>query len=255
MALRGESYLAAAVGAIGGDRFRRRVASQAARYWLTPKDALWESNSHWRDAMGDAAWLEVGEDHWAIFEAFTSALRPNSGPGTVIEWGCGGGANAVAFAPRAEKFIGADISEESLAECERQVHAVCATPVDMRCIDLAKPEDAAQGLEQQCSTFLCLYVIEVTTGPEEVKRILRIAEQVLVSGGIAFVQMKYHTSDRHTRGRPGLRYSRNLSLTTTFTIEEFWELTRTCGLQPKLITLVPQNRLDVRYAYFALVKP
>ena len=254
-ALRGESYVAAAVGAIGGRRFRERIAHQAARYWQTPTEGLWESNSHWRDAVGDETWHEVGDDHWAIFQTFSSALGSSSGPGTVIEWGCGGGANAVAFAPHATRFIGADISEESLVECERQVHAVCATPVETRCVDPSEPELAARGLEGQCSTFLCLYVIEVTTGPAEVKRILGIAERILISGGIAFVQMKYHTSDRRTRGRPGVRYARNLSLTTTFTIEDFWELTQACGLEPKLITLVPQNRLDVRYAYYALVKP
>lgn len=201
------------------------------------------------------AWLEIGREHWAIFSQFARSMDYGAELGTVLEWGCGGGANAVAFAPHAEKFIGADISEESLAECERQVRATCATPIETRRIDLSCPEDAAAGLEDSCSTFLCLYVFEVTSGPEEVRRILRIAEQTLVSGGTAFVQMKYHTDDRRTHGRPGVRYSRNLALTTTFAIDEFWSLAGSCGLEPKLITLVPQNRLDVRYAYFALVKP
>jgi hypothetical protein len=98
-------------------------------------------------------------------------------------------------------------------------------------------------------------VIEVTTGPDEVRRILRIAERVLAPGGLAFVQMKYHTTDGRTRGRPGVRYERNLALTTTFTIDEFWSLAGECGLEPKLVTLVPKNRLDERYAYYAMVKP
>jgi SAM-dependent methyltransferase len=255
MALRGESYVAAAVGAVGGRRFRDRITQEAARYWESAGKDEWESNSHWREAMGDAAWLEVGNDHWAIFEQFAKSLDSGTKLGTVLEWGCGGGANAVAFAPHAERFVGADISPESLAECERQVRATCQTPVETRRIDLAHPEQAADGLKETCTTFLCLYVIEVTSGRDEVERILRIAEQALVPGGIAFVQMKYHTDDRRTRGRPGVRYARNLALTTTFAIDEFWELTKGCGLEPKLLTLVPENRLDFRYAYYALVKP
>jgi tRNA G46 methylase TrmB len=168
MALRGESYVAAAVNAVGGRRFRDRIVHQAAQYWESAGKPNWESNSHWRDAMGDDAWLEVGNDHWAIFSQFAKSLASGTDLGTVLEWGCGGGANAVAFAPHAERFVGADISDASLVECERQVRATCTTPVEMRRIDLTHPEQAAEGLTGSCSTFLCLYVVEVTSGPDEV---------------------------------------------------------------------------------------
>ena len=215
---------------------------------------MWESNSHWRDALGDVAFREVGDEHVAIFDRFAKALGVEVDGGTVLEWGCGGGANAVAFAPRADKFIGADISEESLAECERQVRAACTTPIETRRIDLENPERAVADLDATCSAFLCLYVVEVTTGAAEVRRILNVAKRVLAPGGIALVQVKYHTDDPRTRGRLAARYERNLSLTTTFSIDEFWELADGCGLDPKLVTLVPENRLDVRYAYYALTR-
>ncbi|KWX66077.1 hypothetical protein ASJ79_06780 [Mycobacterium sp. NAZ190054] len=38
-------------------------------------------------------------------------------------------------------------------------------------------------------------------------------------------------------------------------MEEFWNLAAECGLTPRLITLVPENRLDSRYAYYALTNP
>jgi SAM-dependent methyltransferase len=255
MALRGERFVAMAIDAVTGPKRRTRIEHQAAEYWEDPDHYLWEANSHWREGIGEDAWHEVGRDHWAIFETFARSLQSSLRLGTVVEWGCGGGANAVAFAPRAERFVGADISDASLAECARQVGEVCDTPVETRRIDLERPEAAAAGLDGSSSTFLCLYVIEVTTGPDEVRRILRIAERVLAPGGLAFVQMKYHTTDGRTRGRPGVRYERNLALTTTFTIDEFWSLAGECGLEPKLVTLVPKNRLDERYAYYAMVKP
>jgi hypothetical protein len=83
---------------------------------------------------------------------------------------------------------------------------------------------------------------------------VRIAERLLVDGGIAFVQVKYHNADRNTRGHKR-NYRRNLANMTTFGIDEFWLRAQECGLTPRLITLVPRNRLDSRYAYYALTKP
>lgn len=252
--LRGERYLAKAMNTIGGHRFQNSIIRQASQYWSSPLDREWEANSHWRDAISDESWLEVGNEHWAIYQRFASAMAIPS-PGSIVEWGVGGGANAVAFGPHATRFIAADVSEANLAECARQMRSACDTPMDTRLIDLAHPEGAVQGLQGQCDTFLCLYVIELTTGRDEVARILRLAERVLTPDGLAVVQVKYHTADRRTRGTPGLRYTRNIASTTTFAIDDFWRLAGECGLRPELITLVPQNRLDSRYAYFALSKP
>lgn len=252
--LPGERYMSALANSVGGQRFRDSISRQAAQYWSLHGGRDWESNSHWRNAIGEEAWLEVGNDHWEIYQRFASSLAILS-PGIVIEWGAGGGANAAAFAPRATRFIAADISEANLAECARQIRSVCDTPTDSRVIDLTDPDIAVADLTGRCNTFLCLYVLELTTGRDEVARILRLAERVLAPAGLAVVQIKYHTAGGRTRGRPGLRYTRNIASTTTFTIDDFWHLAGESGLRPELITLVPQNRLDLRYAYFALSKP
>ncbi|MDG4666994.1 methyltransferase [Mycobacterium sp. 236(2023)] len=254
MALRGERFLSSAAAVVGGRRFKDRIAGQASRYWSAPADSAWEANSHWRRGIGDEAWLEVGSDHWAIYETFARALQLPR-PGTVMEWGAGGGANAVAFAPHAQRFIAADISQDTLDECVRQVRETCATPIETRVIDLADPGQAVAGLTDTCDVFLCLYVFELTTGVDAVRAILDIAKNVLVPGGLALVQVKYHTAEGRTRGRAGVTYDRNMASTTTFGIEEFWQFAADNGLDPRLITLVPENRLDCRYAYFALTTP
>lgn len=226
----------------------------ASLYWADPDLPRWRSNSHWRDGLGDEAWWEVGRDHVDIFTTLARGLERAGGLGVTVEWGAGGGANAVAFAPLADRFIAADVSLESLAECTRQVAAVCHTPLETRHINIANPELAAAGLEGKCDTFLCLYVLELTTDPEEALRIVRIAGKVLTNGGMAFVQVKYHTPDwRPTRYRRN--YHRTMGDMTTFAIDDFWTKSRECGLTPRLITLVPENRLDSHYAYYALTKP
>jgi hypothetical protein len=231
----------------------RRV-SDAGEFWSTPEETGWSASSHWRSGLGDDAWLEVGREHRVIFDRFAKALDFTTSAPVVIEWGCGGGANAVAFAPTAERFIAADVAAESLAECERQIQAACDTPSESLLIDIAHPERAIAGLEESCDVFLCLYVLELTAGPEEALRILRIAERVLVGGGLALIQVKYHTADAETRGYRR-NYRRNVSSMTTFGIDEFWLHAAECGLVPRLVTLVPENRLDSRYAYYALTKP
>lgn len=232
-----------------------RIVKDAGDYWAgLDDDPAWEGNSHWRSGLGEEHWRTVGAEHMAIFSTFAKALDLPTTPGVVVEWGCGGGANAVAFAPIADKFLAVDISRDSLDECVRQVAMVCDTPVEALHIDIKHPERAAEGREDSCNTFICLYVIEVLPSAEEVKRILRIAELMLVPGGVAFVQMKYHTTD--WRPRPYKRnYYRNLSTMTTFGIDEFWALAQESGLTPRLVSLVPENHLDTRYAYYALTKP
>jgi SAM-dependent methyltransferase len=247
------AVLKAASRAVPAQGISRRIAD-ARNYWSTSSGEAWPSDSHWRNGLGDEAWLEVGRDHLSIFHRFATGLDLPSSPGRVIEWGCGGGANAVAFAPIASTFLAADVAPESVTECVRQVRAVCQTPVEPVHIDIEDPERAVDGREGSCDTFLCLYVLELTAGPEEALRIVRIAERLLVSGGLAFIQVKYRTADRRTRGHRR-DYRRNLANMTTFGIDEFWLRTIDCGLIPKLITLVPRNRLDARYAYYALTKP
>ena len=46
----------------------------------------------------------------------------------IVERGCGGGANAVAFAPHCAEYLGADLGSETVDECEKQLTSACDTP-------------------------------------------------------------------------------------------------------------------------------
>ncbi|MEV3901402.1 methyltransferase domain-containing protein [Mycobacterium sp. NPDC050551] len=253
---RGELAIALMADRVAGDRRRASSLRAAHRYWSAPgDDDAWQSNSHWRTGLADDLWQDVGRQHLDMYRVFAAGLGRTGGPGVTIEWGCGGGANAASFAPLASRFIAADISADSVAECLTQVRAVCDTPVQGIHIDIADAVAASDGLEGSCDTFLCYYVIELTAAPKDALDILAIAERVLTSGGIAVVQVKYHTAQLGTRGRGGRGYRRHLAQTTTFAIDEFWEHAAASGLIPRLVTLVPRNELDSRYAYYALTKP
>jgi SAM-dependent methyltransferase len=228
----------------------------ADSYWADTDGVAWQGNSHWRGAStigSDDEWLSIGAEHLRL----TRRLAPDVFDGhrpRVVEWGAGGGANAVHFAPLATEFIATDVSDASLDECARQVASVCDTPFRSVLVDLADPEAAVPVVGSQCDLFICFYVLELVPSAEYGLRVLHIAHEVLRPGGVAVVQIKYRTANRRTKSHVR-RYRRNVANMTTYAIDEFWVAAERCGFSPDGVVLVPKNRLDERYAYFCLTKP
>ena len=96
----------------------KQSASAVARatrtqYWAEAGTERWRSDSHWRGASAfesDDDWLSVGADHVELTRRLAPHVldrRPNAL--RILEWGAGGGANAVHFAPLADEFIAVEI--------------------------------------------------------------------------------------------------------------------------------------------------
>jgi hypothetical protein len=234
---------------------RQRI-SDAGSYWAETGGGKWRSDSHWRGSdafVNDEDWLAVGAEHVSLTRRLLPAVYAGGATPRTIEWGVGGGANAVHFAALASEFVAVDVAQESLDESARQVGATCDTPFQPVLIDVAHPE-AVLDTVSECDLFLCFYVFELLPTAEYALRLLSIARQLLLPGGAAVIQVKYSTSDRWTRSRVR-DYRENLANMTTFAIDEFWLHAERAGFQPRSVALVPKNRLDERYAYFALIKP
>ena len=233
-----------------------RISSDAQTYWADTKTDKWKSNSHWRDANvfsdGDL-WSSIGARHLRMFERGVRMVDGHRSVDRIIEWGCGGGANAIHFAPLAQQFFGVDVAPESLQECEKQVAEVCDTPFVPILIPVDRPEHALSLIDGPCDVFLSFYVFELIPSPEYGARLLKIASQLLAPGGLALIQIKYDEGRWLTKPRRRA-YRSGLAQMTTYPIPAFWELAESCGLKPELIELVPKNELDERYAYFLLSK-
>jgi hypothetical protein len=238
---------------VGRHRPDEVLLRQSEDYWTHPDSKAWASNSHWR-APFDDRWELIGRESLHIAQNLARTLDTGLPAGRTVEWGAGGGANAIHFAPLCREFVAVDIVEESLAECVRQVRAVCDTPVVPVKIPVERPEAgiAAVGPES-CDLFLCLYVMELVPSPQYGLRIVSAARQLLRTGGVAVVQVKYSTADLLTRPRRR-GYKRGVVDMTTFAIDEFWRQADALGLRPLAVYLVPENFLDRRYAYYLLVK-
>lgn len=256
LAGRGRELALRVLAAAGMGQSESRISTDSQRYWADADDPRFAANSHWRDASvfdEDDLWSRIGREHIRLFDRGARLLERTRPWDRVVEWGCGGGANAVHFAPRAQEFVGVDISTKTLDECAGQVAAVCDTPFRPVTIDVTAPEEAILQIDGQCDVFLCFYVFELVPTPEYGERILRIAEELLAPDGIALIQIKY--DDGRWLSRPRRRsYTSALADMTTYQIPAFWQLAEKCGLQPEMVHLVPSNELDERYAYFLLTK-
>jgi SAM-dependent methyltransferase len=258
LAVRGRELLLRALVGLGFRQSESRISADSQRYWARPGGDRWAGNSHWRTAPvfggeGDL-WSRIGREHLELFEAGARMVEFTRPWDRVVEWGCGGGANAVHFAPRAREFVGVDISRETLDECAQQVASVCDTPFRQVPIDVGNPEEALDRIGGQCDIFLSFYVFELIPTPEYGARILNIAKELLAPGGLALIQVKYDEGRWLTKPRRR-SYATAVAAMTTYPISAFWQLAENCGFVPEMVHLVPENELDERYAYFLLAKP
>ena len=244
--------------AIGFNTSEAKLIGESQTYWNDPSDGTLHQNSHWRGVgifADDARWLALGYEHLRIYQEFARAVGLNGSPRHIVEWGCGGGMNAVHFGCLTEQFYGIDISPSTLKECEKQMRAAGLNNFIPVLIDAADPEAAAGQVRGPCELLISTYVFELLPTPEYGIRVLRVAHELLAPGGVAMIQIKYSEGDAKTRSR-GWAYARNLAWNATYRIEGFWQTARSCGFTPRMITLLPEQPLvnDRNYAYFLLQK-
>jgi len=240
---------------VGYRQSQDRIVHDAQAYWRDTNDRGFKSNSHWRGegALDEQTWRALGKIHLDLFENLSRLTTLQKPLQRVVEWGCGGGANAVHFAPVCNQFVGVDVSQASLDECARNVRDATPTPFVPVLIDVDDPEAGVAKMPGLCDLFLCTYVFELLPTPEYGRRLLDIAKRVLQPRGVALIQIKYTTLDPGTRPRRW-GYRSNLANMTSYPIDTFWELATDAGFVPKAVTLQPRQPLvnDERYAYFLL---
>lgn len=239
-----------------------RLERSAQDFWSRP---IGEDNSFWWHARGstpfagsdDEKWQMIGRRHTTMWHEFARSVNVVTPVKKIVDWGCGGGANAVAFASECEEMWCTDVSAEALNECKRQVEATgAACRVHPLQIQVPDPEAALKVIPHDIDLFHCLYVFEVFPSQEYGARVLRIAHQLLKPGGIAFIQIKYETESWQTRSRKW-GYTRGVAHMTSYRVEQFWQVAEACGFEPKSMTLLPKppEVPDTRYAYYFLHKP
>jgi SAM-dependent methyltransferase len=174
-----------------------------------------------------------------------------------VEWGSGGGANAIHFIREVGEFCGIEIAQASLDECGRVLAEAGFHGFRPVLIPAESPEEALERARGPFDFFLSTYVYELLPGRAYGERVTRIAWQLLRPGGVALIQIRYDDgSPRSTQKHAD--YFRHSTRFTSYRVEEFWLLAEKAGFVPRYVTLVPRKTEQFSgdlYAYFVLSKP
>ncbi len=213
-------------GLTGHREDEAELAEAANRFWNdhdSADAAPRAEQSHWRGAgcfADDGLWLRLGREHLELLQA---ALHRHGLPlqaERVVEWGCGGGMNAVHFARGAQAFYGIDIARASLDECGRQLARAGLAGYVPVLVDARHPHDAVQAVGEACDLFVCTYVFELLPSEAHALALLDIAHAMLRPGGVAMLQVRIRAGGLGGKSRPW-DYAANMAHNVTFNRAEF----------------------------------
>lgn len=230
-----------------------QLTKDAAQYWSESAQSQnirdlshWVGEGRWKDAD---AWENIGKSHFKMWQRFASSCSDEQASKRMVEWGSGGGANAIVFAQIFENFYGVDISDANLNECEKQLTMRGFKGFVPILVNAEHPEEAVTQIAEPCDFFLSTAVFQHFPGKDYGARVLRVASNMLRPGGIALVQIRY--DDLSPRFRSKNRdYDTHAITFTSYKLHEFWSLASENGFTPHCIELQP----DVNYAYYYLRK-
>lgn len=247
------------VNGLGYQQSEIKIQSDAMSFWENHPTSHYGVISHWRGhgifEHDDERWLSIGRRHRAIFQRLSTVASTRlPSPCRILEWGCGGGANAVEFGKIADQFVAVDISPKSIAECMHQMRLHGLQNGIGVVADIHQPEEAVRSIEP-VDVVICTYVFELLPTREYAIRLLRLFLQSLRPGGLALIQIRYATANKSTQGRKW-GYQFGFAKMVAFFIEEFWQVAAQAGFRPVCIELLPMDEtvFDERYAYFLLEK-
>lgn len=210
------------------DPYKVRVAREAVDHWSSPESKS-RSQAHWVDSgryENDEHWLSGGVRHHQIYCRWAEEYGRDlsSECRTMLEWGPGGGSNAVAFLETFIKFCGVDICWETLVECRSQVYKRCGvdSQVWIHKIGINNPEEVIKLVPLQ-DLFLCTAVFQHFPYPEYGLRVLSIARNVLKPSGIAYIQFRTPFRTSGWRKRRAKRYFDNVARFNLLRRHEFEE--------------------------------
>jgi 2-polyprenyl-3-methyl-5-hydroxy-6-metoxy-1,4-benzoquinol methylase len=236
-----------------------KLASDNQKYWNRDysnpdlaQDAHWKNKGKFEDHQ---RWLNLGKEHLDLILKYSSVLNFQLPVKQIVEWGCGGGANAVHFAPMTDKFIGIDITSESLDECNKQILECGFNNFHPILIDASDPESVLNKQISEVDLFICTYVFELFPSPAYGLTVLKLAYKMLKNEGIAFIHIRYNDSKKGLKPKRW-GYKLHPYVMTSYSIEEFWNNSKEYGFEPLGIYLMPYQPLvnDNYYAYYFLKK-
>jgi hypothetical protein len=214
------------------------LVAAAGRYWqLSGRDDRIQDQSHWCGAMRweQERWFAHGDFYFSYAhrllsefagDAFVAGLDRK----TAMEWGCGGGANVRCLCQAFSQVYGADIAQDTLDACKRQLTKLGFANFSLLYFPAEEPEAVLRQAKAGSLDFL-LSIAVFQHFPSKVYtlRVLHVMEKLLKSDGFALIQVRYFDGSEKYRQKNS-DYARNVITMTSFTFDEFAGQLQQAGL-------------------------
>lgn len=210
-------------------------------YWnRTCRDG--RSRSHWREAMPED-WQRIWVTHGDMLrEQWPEVVDL---PGAIwVEWGSGGGANAVMLAEIASRVYCVDISGPSLGVCMREMEMFGQGGFVWVLADVDNPEEVL-GRVPRLDGFLSTSTFQHFPSKEYTERIVWLIPRLVRPGGYVFVQIRRDGPENH-RPDVELPYEQRAMYATVYDVDEFGDLLAAHGVDVEKVENIDRGQ----YSYF-----
>jgi hypothetical protein len=226
-----------------------QLAGDAQAYWSdSTNDDHLKDQSHWRGAgrfSDDEKWLDIGRSHVRLLHQLRAFAGSTAAFGNVVEWGPGGGSNALAMLQEMKNYCAIDISAPNLGECQRQLRLAKFDGFTPVLFDAAKPETVLEGRESSFDLFLSTAVFQHFPSKDYGGRVWHIAQQLQRTDGFALIQTRIDDGTDRLQPKTA-NYRENATFFTSYRVEEFWEILVDAELEP----LANVIWTEPRYAFY-----
>lgn len=224
-----------------------RILNVISNFWNYDSKDFIKGFSHFKGYgkfKDEKLWDQLGLENLARFEIL-KILSDTDVIKSMLEWGVGGGANAVKFSREIDDFYGVDISSASISECEIRIKTESQSTFNywLAQIHIDNPEEVYDFVPK-VDFFLCTSVFQHFPNPEYGKRIAKLAYNMLKDDGIALIQIRYGEYKDYSN------YVENASKFTLYPLPVFKDLITKIGFKFLSVTL----DIQTRYAYYYLQK-
>ncbi len=217
---------------------KKGLEEEAREYWkLSEYDERLQDQSHW---LGSARWarerwLAYGDFHRDLVLRFLNEHAPAGYTDhlvdrTALDWGCGGGANLRALCGVFGRTVGVDVSEATVAQCERQLRLLGCENFTTLCFPVDRPGTALERLGPASFDFVfSAAVFQHFPSRGYTLRVLETMEKLMRPGAFGLIQVRYDDGSIKLQQKEN-DYAKNVIYMTSFKEGEFAERLKTAGL-------------------------
>jgi hypothetical protein len=218
---------------------------------------LWENHddkeyikdqSHWRGIgrwKNDSDWINIGKStlqrlKW-IMRADGIEFEEEGKKNTILEWGPGGGANAVGLMKYCNQYYGIDISKLNLDEAARVMQSEGSNafiPIHLK----TSPNVALDFIpEESIDIFISTAVFQHFPSKEYGMQVLKVMRKLLKKKSISYIQFRFDNGNPKYKPNESISDYKNRHIySNSYSIDEFWAILVDLGYKPLCVSNVSQ---------------